>query len=118
MNLCEMWDGPVPLAGAAFEFAILAALAAVAGWCRASKSPNVRFLAKVTLGFLLLGTLFNAWKIWSQWGLSWDSSTCKVLHEGLASALLIVFTLLVAGSAVVTQRIRVLVMSRKPDQGF
>ena len=110
-----MWDGPVPLAGAVSVFAILAALAAVAGWCRASKSPNVRFLATVTLAFLLLGTLVNAWKIWRQWGLSWDSSTCKVLHDGLATALLVVFTLLVAGSALVTQRMRVAAMSRKSD---
>ena len=99
INLCDMWDAQAPLSGAILIFAILAVVAALAGWLLQSDRSARRIAGGVVL-VCIVGLSLNMSAAILRWGgLVWDQAQCITLATWATHSLILTLNIVVGSSA-------------------
>jgi hypothetical protein len=106
MNLCEMWDGPIPLSWAVGYFAVLVVLGGAGGVLVGLKGRVFRLIGGLLLATVLLADVKTTLSIRNYWGIMLDRTNCHPIDENAVLAILIVLNLAVVGAAILGTRWR------------
>jgi hypothetical protein len=106
MNLCEMWDAPIPLSWAVGYFAVFVVLGGAGGVLAGLKGKIFRLIGGLLLAIVLLADVKTTLSIRNQWGITLDRTTCRPINENAVLAILIGLNLAVVGAAILGTRWR------------
>jgi hypothetical protein len=98
LDLCDMIDGPIPVAWVIESFAIPALVAVLGGALRVSRFPSLRFLGVTLLALTGLVCVWLTMTIHS-WGIVGDLTRCEDLSETATLAILFSLNLCVVLAA-------------------